>query len=150
MITLLAFNFELLEDILVPLGICVALPILVVYFVMKARRHEIDRKAEVAMKAIEAGADVYPNFFAASTSKKSRKESLYKTLKSGLVCAGLGLAFILLDAFAWGPGGTGGLCYTVGAILFFIGAALTIAYFIGRKQFAAEIKAEEDSIGKAE
>ena len=152
MTTLLA-SPGILEDILVPISIFVILPCLIVFIVQWARRNEMNRKAEVALKAIENGAQLDPNFFAGEKKVKSRKEKIFKTLKSGLVCSGIGIGVILCSFLSvdteecshFDPDLLG-----IGAIILLIGAALVTAYFIGRKYFSAEIKAEEEKIGKAE
>ena len=43
--------------ITVPLGICVALPVLIVWLVVRARQNETNRRAEILLKAIYVGAE---------------------------------------------------------------------------------------------
>ena len=151
--TTLLVTTEILEDFILPISICVILPCLIVFIVQWARRNEMNRKTEVALKAIENGVQLDPDFFAGEKKFKTRKEKIFRNLKSGLVCAGLGLGVIICsflsvdteDCSYFDPDLLG-----IGAIILLIGAALIAAYFIGRKQFAAEIKAEEEKIGKAE
>ena len=45
-----------MEATLVPIFICVILPIAIVWLVVRARKHEMDKKTEIMLKAIEAGA----------------------------------------------------------------------------------------------
>ena len=42
-----------LMNILVPLGVCVVLPVLIVWLVTRVRKNETDRKAEIMIKAIK-------------------------------------------------------------------------------------------------
>lgn len=151
MFNIFSINPEYLEDILVPLGICVILPCLIVFLTMWARRNETNRKAEIAIKAIENGTEIDPAMFQTPVRRRTYKGSLFRTLKSGLVCAGLGLAFLLMPLFnlSFGPADD---VYpsSAGIILLCLGVVLVAAYFIGRKMFAAEIKAEEDKLGKVE
>jgi len=139
-----------MEDILVPIFVCFALPVGIVFCVMWAKRNETNRKAEVALKAIEKGAQVDPKFFG-ETEKcvKTRgvKEKVFVNLKAGLILTGLGLACL---AAAFLPDGNledFGIACT---ILTFLGVAFIVYFFIARKHFAKEIEAEEAKIGKAE
>ena len=50
-------------DILLPIGVCVVLPVTIVWLIMRTRQNETNRKAEIMLKAIEAGVAVDPNLF---------------------------------------------------------------------------------------
>ena len=49
---------EILSRFGVPVFICVFLPVMVVWLITRARQNETNRKAEIMIKAIEAGVDV--------------------------------------------------------------------------------------------
>ena len=151
--TTLFVTTEILEEVVLPICICVILPCLIVFFVQWARRNEMNRKTEVALKAIENGAQLDPNFFAGEKKVKTRKEKFFRNLKRGLVCAGIGLGSIIYSFLSVDPEDCSYFdpdLLGIGAIFLLIGAALIAAYFIGCKHFAAEIKAEEEKIGKTE
>ena len=138
--TLLAIDI-LSEDFLVPFVICVVLPCMIVWMCTKRRRHEIDKKTELAIKAIENGAPLDASLFV--PEKKSVKRRIFGYLVAGGIVAGIGLAglvggLILQNQFIYLPA----------IVLLLVGIALLVAYFVGRKQFAAEIAAEEAEIGK--
>ena len=42
------------------LGICVILPVMIVWIVSRVRQNEINRKAEIMLKALEAGVEINP------------------------------------------------------------------------------------------
>lgn len=44
-----------LAEILLPLGVSVVLPVLIVWLVTRARQNEINKKTEIMLKAIESG-----------------------------------------------------------------------------------------------
>ena len=52
-----------MRDIIVPIGICVVLPVMLVWLVTRVRRNEIDKKTEVMLKAIESGATIDSDLF---------------------------------------------------------------------------------------
>jgi len=135
------------EAILISLGICVVLPCLVVFFVTWARRNEINRKTEVALKAIECGVQTDASYFTKKEEKKaSVKARVFGYLIVSMVLSGLGLAFTILSFCPNLPS----QLLIPGVILLLPGIAFLAVYFIARKQFAAEIKAEEEKLGKTE
>ena len=138
-----------LVEILVPLGICVVMPCIIVFLVMWARKKENDSKAEVAVKAIENGAGVDANLFTNDKPKKTYKGMIFRYLKDGIICTFLGIAFIISNYICdfGDKDASVGLIF-IGIVVASIGIALLITYFIGRKQFAAYLKAEEEQIGK--
>ena len=150
MTTLLESNLYALGDILVPIFICCVLPCMIVLFVTRAQRNEINRKTEVALKAIESGAQVDPYFFA--KKEKSAKKKVFNYLILSLISLGLGLAFCVVSIVLFAILKEEHLLefFLPGGILVFIGLSLLVIYFIASRYFAAEIKAEEEKIGKAE
>jgi len=141
---LLTINPEVLEEVVVPLGVCVVLPCLIVFLVMWARRNEINRKTEVALKAIESGQSINPEYFSESKKKKSVKNRVFGYLKAGLILSFIGGATAILSISV--PGIEDGDISTLGVVTFFLGLAFIVIYFLASKHFAKEIKAEEDSV----
>ena len=137
-------------EILVPLGICVVLPVLIVWLVLRARKNETDRKAEIMLKAIEAGAPIDPNLLTVKPKKRAKtiKQDLLERLTGASVTSAMGVAFLLLTfwgANAFPDEDLEGLMFP-GAILLAIGIALFIVYFVGKKSLAKEIEAEEKAL----
>ena len=139
-------------DFLIPIGICVVLPVMIVWLVMRRRQHEMDRKTEVMLKAIEAGAKIDAGFFTGHQEALTIKERLLKRLTSACVTFLLGL-FMLVGGVIFGNGmgwdivdGPGFIMAVPGGVLLAIGIALFIVYFVGKKMLAKEIEAEERSI----
>ena len=141
-----------MEDILVPIFICVVLPVMIVWLVTRARQNETNRKTEVMLKAIEAGATIDANFFKNPKETVTIKERLLKRLTGGCIFTLMGIAFFVIglvnkratcvdqvhiDSFTV-PGIFGG-------IFFAIGVALLVVFFVGRKMLAKEIEAQEKS-----
>lgn len=137
---------------LIPIGICVVLPVMIVWLVMRRRQHEMDRKTEVMLKAIEAGAKIDAGFFTGHQEALTIKERLLKRLTSACVTSLLGL-FMLVGGVLCGEGmgwdllDSPAFILTIpGGVLLAIGIALFIVYFVGKKMLAKEIEAEERSI----
>jgi hypothetical protein len=142
--------FRNLFQALIPIGICVILPIIVITLALRTRRHEIDKKTEVMMKAIENGAQLDPAFFEsaakAGCKEKTVKDKLMGYLTAACVTSAIGLlaGIVLTIVFTsqnlWNdePGGAM-VAILPCAILLAVGIAFFIVYAIGKKTWAKEL-----------
>ena len=135
-------------EFLLPVFVCVVLPCVIVWITSKTRKHELDRKTELALKAIESGAQIDPNFLSKAKPAKTIKEKIFGRLTTGCILAALGLALFGVALFGKDALTSSFYVPLGGGILLLLGIAFIVTYFIGRKQFAAEIAAEEAKIGK--
>lgn len=154
MITLLTAGAigAILEDTLVPIFICVILPCFIVWVSMNGKKHELDKKTELALKAIENGAEVDPNFFSnIKSSTKGFKEKVFSYMKTGIILSSIGILFLLMgfimremvqDAIVG--------FYSIAAVFIVLGNAFFLIYLIAKKKFSAEIAKEEAEAQKAE
>ena len=139
--------------ILIDLGICVVLPVMIVWLVTRARQNEINKKTEIMLKAIESGATIDANFFKKKQGAKTIKERLLKRLASGCIFTLMGVVFTVIgfvnkdmmaeihmqpDSFT--------IPCRVGGIFFAIGIGLLIVFFVGKKMLAKEMEAEAREI----
>ena len=150
----------MLEDILVnfgvPVFVCVVLPIVIVWLVARTRQHETDRKAEIMLKAIEAGVPVDMSQFepAKKKSAKSIKQELLDKLNGAIITGLMGIGFLVLGILRaidpqfglntflnkwWLP---------AGGVLLAVGIGLFISYYVGKKMLAKEIEAEENALNQ--
>ena len=138
-----------MDKILVPIFICVVLPVTIVWLITRARQNETNRKTEVMLKAIEAGATVDANLFKNSKDSLTIKERLLKRLTGGCIFSLMGVVFTIIglvnrnmaldnDAFT--------IPVLFGGIFFAIGVAHLVVFYVGRKMLAKEIEAEEKSL----
>lgn len=146
---------EILVKFGVPFFICVVLPIMIVWLVARTRQHETDRKAEIMLKAIEAGVPVdMTQFEPAKKAPKSIKQELLDKLNGACVTSLMGAGFLTLGILRvvitdfgrnmfinkfWLP---------AGAVLLAVGIGLFISYFVGKKMLAKEIEAEEKALNQ--
>ena len=142
-----------LVGILVPLGICVVLPVLIVWLVTRTRQNETNKMTEIMLKAIESGATIDANFFKdAHKKQKSTKERLLNRLIWGCATSILGVGLAILGIVQWvnWNGTTSNDSFVVplifAGILLAIGIALFIGFFVGRKMLTKEMEAEEKSL----
>ena len=96
-----------MEDILVPIFICVVLPVTVVWLVARTRQNEANKKADIMLKAIEAGVPVDMEQFNTDMKKtpKTIKQGLLDKLSGACITSLIGIAFIVLFLVnQYGPG----------------------------------------------
>ncbi len=138
----------------VPVFICVILPVVVVWLVTRAKQNETNRKADIMLKAIEAGVPVDMEQFKSAKKKApvSIKQELLDKLNGACITSLMGIGFLtlgilrvvitdfgrntLLNKF-WLP---------AGCVLLAVGIGLFISYFVGKKLLAKEIEAEEKQL----
>lgn len=134
-----------IDFLLIPICICVVLPVMVVWLVTRARIKKNEQKMAVLMKAIENGVDIDPELLISETeSSRNTKMRLIKKLTTGIVCSMIGVVLLVcpsIDAFE----GVAGLqmLYIIGGVMVAMGVAYMVAFFVGRKYLAPEIEAEE-------
>ena len=143
---------EVFEDAVVPIFICVILPCFIVWVSINGKKHELDKKTELALKAIENGAEVDPNFFSnIKSSTEGFKEKVFSYMKKGIILSSIGILFLLMgfimrkmiqDAIVG--------FYSTAAIFIVLGNAFFLIYLIAKKKFSAEIAKEEAEAQRTE
>ena len=142
---------EALMETLVPIFICVVLPVAIVWIVSYYRRLAAEKKAEVMLKAIESGTPVDPDFFKPEKKKApSLKEKLLERLNGACVTSLMGVALLVVHFFFPDHNfvGFGSFLPLAGAILLAIGIGLFVVYFASKKMLAKEIEAEEKKLNE--
>jgi len=141
-----------LIEALIPIFICVVLPVMIVWIVGRTKQNETNRKAEIMLKALEKGVPVDPEMFKGPASccseRKTIKKDLLERLNGACVTSLLGVAAIVLSIVVDNPTGWGFYLPYLGGVLLAIGVALFIVYFIGKKMMAKEIEAEEKQLSE--
>ena len=141
-----------MEEILVPIAICVVLPVMIVWLINRTRQNETNRKTEIMLKAIESGATIDADFFKAQQEQKAPKtlkEKLLNRLTAGCVCTFIGIAavvvcFVLEAKLGWNH--VGDYMLTFGAISIAIGIAFLLVFFVGKKMLTKEMEAEDKAL----
>lgn len=140
-------NFEDLTELLIPIGICVALPISIVYLILKRKIISENNKKEIILAALEKNADVNIEELVKKTSAPDKllKEKLLKKLQWGLMTIVLSIGLFIYAIFV---GDAGELkLYVIGSVvLLAIGVSLLFTYLMGKKMLAKEMEAEEQNL----
>lgn len=144
-----------MEEILIPIGICVVLPVMIVWLINRTRQNETNRKTEIMLKAIEAGATIDADFFKAQQEQngpKTIKERLLKRLSGGCICTLTGIALGavgIVNHVNWDgqiSSDSGATAMIIGGVLIGIGISLIIVFFVGKKMLANEMEAEAKAL----
>lgn len=139
---------ETLEDILIPIFICVVLPVMIVWLTTRAATNADNKRAQVLMKAIESNASIDADKLAEALQKPRRTpaEMQSRRLMRGVMFTLLGIVAALvalwmsLQEAKSDP--TGVLFMLIAAgICFAVGVANLTVFYVCRK---SEGKAADD------
>ena len=139
-------------DLIAVLGICVVLPIIVVILVTRAKTNATNRRAEIAMAAIEknTNVDLEEFFRKMNPPRRSIKERLLNRLLLGCIFTLFGVGvYIAIFVYNLNVGGFDRNMFiglSIAAVPSLgIGLAFLINYFIGRRILKQEMEAEAKS-----
>ena len=145
MFTFLAAGWYVLSNLiqaLLGLGIVVGLPVLMFGLWSRNRKHEVDRKSEILLKALEKGQEIDPAFFADETPKKTVKDKQMGRLTAACICTLIGLfasAALLISGIRDGWDIEWAILLIPACAALAVGIAFFIVYFVGRKTYAKEL-----------
>ncbi len=129
-------------DAIVPLGICVVLPITIVGIVMNAKKIAAKEKFSLLHKAIEHGVEIDPELLIdrSTKTKTSLKMRLLYMLLFGVIFTVIAISEIVIMIVNKHINDFLG-CTTIIAIS--LGLGFLVTYIVGRKQFQRAIAFEE-------
>lgn len=133
---------ESIIAVLIPIFICVVLPVLIVWIVFRAAMNNDNKRAEVLIKAIEANNGIDADRLADALGKprKTAREILNLRLLRGCIFSLIGLGLfataLLANSNDFHPDNVV-FPMLVGSISFAIGLSYLIVYFVTRKQVNA-------------
>lgn len=142
---------EEIAGILVPISVCVVLPVLIVYFILKSKTNLENNRKEIVLAALEKNADIDIESLVRQMNppEKLLKEKLLQTFRIGCVLTFVGAAVLLVVAIACFAGGAEpiDLYWWIlgGFVVFGVGIAYLISYRVGKRMLAKEMEAEEAS-----
>lgn len=149
------YVFNNLVNALIPIGICVVLPIIVVGLITRERINRDNMRKDIILAAMEKNADIDIEEMMKKLNgpKKLLKEKLMMKLLIGSILVSFSiLVYVAMAVYIW--------IYEFNEQMFItlsfaavpsltIGIAFLINYFIGKKMLAKEIEAEEHRIRQA-
>ena len=161
-----SYYFDEIVDLIFKLGLFVVLPAVIVLIIGRVRRNETNRRAEIMLKALEAGIPIDSDIF--RTMKRGRgvndtiKDKLMRRLRGACIESVIAvfLLFFFIRALSrWDDAIVGVNAATVhtleviivlsgiaGVVLIAFAIANFVSYFSGKKLLAEEMEAEEKEI----
>ena len=83
------------------IGVCVIMPIIVVWLNNRTSQNETNKKTEVLLKSIESGATIDPEYFKPQLKTKSLKEKLLAKLTGACIATFMGLVIVVTDTMVY-------------------------------------------------
>lgn len=124
-----------LTQLLVPLGVCVALPVLVVWIYYRSVTNRDNKNAEIIIKAIECNSTIDADKLVAALGKqeKTPAEVLQVRLLRGCMFTLLGIAAAVIAALVYRAEDFFAFSILTSGFCLAVGLAYLIVYFVTRK-----------------
>lgn len=140
------FILSQLAEILVPLGIVVVLPVLIVWLDMRKKANDTNKRTEIVLAAIEKNSeiDVEDFFKKMNPPQKTLKEKLMQRFLWGTVFVALGVSligFVLIQTL-WGGAAINDVMLLGGVVACVVGIAFLLTYWVSWKVLAKELESE--------
>lgn len=128
-----------LVDAIVPVGICVVLPCMILWIIYRYKTNRVNKNADVVLKAIENNSDIDVNQLveAMSSAQKTSKQLLITRLLRGCIFSLTGIA-VGIFAYICQERDAKELAILISCLLIAIGIAYLIVYFVTRKTVDSE------------
>ncbi|MBR5482160.1 MAG: hypothetical protein IKU85_10780 [Bacteroidaceae bacterium] len=141
--------YDFLEEIIIPLSMCVAMPVMIVWIIFRKKTNDTNRRTEILLAAIEKNPDIDMEEFIRKMNPHNLtiKEKLLRRLLYGSILSTIGICFMGTALWMDYKGGMStndlmGL-YLCGSFFFFVGLSIIAVFFISKRMLAKEIEVEE-------
>lgn len=134
---------------IITIGLCVVLPLLIVWMINKRKKYEIDKKTEILKILLEKNPDMDPAEIMnklnmpQKSNNKTLKQKLLESLYSGLMMTLMGLVIFVLHLMGMVLFGSKAVGLFCGGVMMAIGIAFLIYYFVSKSALRNELEAEE-------
>lgn len=135
---------EELVELLVPLGICVALPCVIVWLVLRKKINDTNQRTQVVLAAIEKQGDIDVEEFLKKMepAKPLLKVKLLNRLLWGCICSVIGLGLTVTAIFMIQLKDELMALLIPSLSFLAVGIAFLINYFVGKKMLREELETE--------
>ena len=141
--------YDFLEDIIIPLSMCVVMPVMIVWIIFRKKTNDTNRRTEILLASIEKNPDIDMEEFIRKMNPHNLtiKEKLLRRLLYGSILSTIGICLLCTGLWMDYKGGMStndlmGL-YLCGSIFFFVGLSIIAVFFISKRMLAKEIEVEE-------
>ena len=135
---------EDLVQIVVPLGLCVALPCIIVWLVLRKKINDTNQRTQVLLAAIEKQGDIDVEEFLKKMepAKPLLKVKLLNRLLWGCICSLIGLGLTVTAIFMIQLKDELMALLIPSLSFLAVGIAFLINYFVGKKMLRKELETE--------
>ena len=140
--------FAAYTSIIISLGICVVLPVLIVWLIMRKQTNDTNKRTEIILAALEKNPNLQIEEFIKQLNppKKSLKKGLLEKLLCACLFIAIGISFLGVALWIDFKGGSDKDIYQIYFISIAslgIGISFLIVYFISKRMLAKELESEE-------
>lgn len=138
------FDMKVLVELLVPLGVCVALPCIIVWLTLRKKTNDTNQRTQIILAAIEKQSDIdVEEFFKKMQPKKtSLKIRMLNKLLWGCICTLIGVGLSVMSFYLMCQDDDFIVLLIPSLICLAIGVGFLINYFVGKKMLSKEFEEE--------
>ena len=135
---------EVLVELLVPLGVCVALPCIIVWLTLRKKTNDTNQRTQIILAAIEKQSDIdVEDFFKKMQPKEtSLKIRMLNKLLWGSICTLIGVGLSVMSFYLMCQDDDFIVLLIPSLICLAIGIGFLINYFVGKKMLSREFEEE--------
>lgn len=135
---------KVLVELLVPLGVCVALPCIIVWLTLRKKTNDTNQRTQIILAAIEKQSDIdVEEFFKKMQPKKtSLKIRMLNKLLWGSICTLIGVGLTVMSFYLMCQDDDFIVLLIPSLICLAIGVGFLINYFVGKKMLSKEFEEE--------
>ena len=135
---------EVLVELLVPLGVCVALPCIIVWLTLRKKTNDTNQRTQIILAAIEKQSDIdVEDFFKKMQPKEtSLKIRMLNKLLWGSICTLIGVGLSVMSFYLMCQDDDFIVLLIPSLICLAIGVGFLINYFVGKKMLSKELEEE--------
>ena len=135
---------EVLVELLVPLGVCVALPCIIVWLTLRKKTNDTNQRTQIILAAIEKQSDIdVEEFFKKMQPKEtSLKIRMLNKLLWGSICTLIGVGLSVMSFYLMCQDDDFIVLLIPSLICLAIGVGFLINYFVGKKMLSKELEEE--------
>lgn len=150
---LMMVPLSIVNQFLMPVSICVVLPIMIVWLTTRIKENETNRRTEIILAALEKGQDTDLEAIVKQLAPKEKKNNtkwrIMYYLRTGCILLAIGLGLLAMAGIINLDGGgftnkDVQIFSGTGITLFFMGIGFIIVYHTSRRFMAEEIAREEE------
>ena len=137
-----------MNGVIITLGVCVVMPIAIVFLYFHYRKQETEKKSEIILSALDKNPNLEVSNIVRSLNNsavtETIKERVLKQFQYGLIFTSLGLALLVLaflgnNNYIHGLRNISELLYVLAFLILPVGIAYLVAFFVSKKYYKKDL-----------